>query len=167
MQAQAWLSHFAVVLYCGIALWFSACEERVTRHVLATVLSVDGTAEVRQKGHSEFDEVKAQLIEAVKLEKARTQVDTLAAQIASGAAKLGFRGEDVKLTTREQGIPFVVRVAEPMGSHMLLTGQVENDLARVVAPSDTQIAPGAAVGLALDPSRLSLMDAQSGAVLGK
>ena len=35
---------------------------------------------------SEFDEVKAQLIEAVKLEKARTQVDTLAAQIASGAA---------------------------------------------------------------------------------
>jgi len=57
MQAQAWLSHFAVVLYCGIALWFSACEERVTRHVLATVLSVDGTAEVRQKGDPEFSEI--------------------------------------------------------------------------------------------------------------
>jgi len=91
----------------------------------------------------------------------------LSAPIASGAAKLGFRGEDVTLTTREQGIPFIVRVAEPMGSHMLLTGQVENDLVRVVAPSDTQITPGAAIGLALDPARLSWMDAQSGAVLGK
>jgi multiple sugar transport system ATP-binding protein len=91
----------------------------------------------------------------------------LPAPIASGATKLGFRGEDVTLTTREQGIPFVVRVAEPMGSHMLLTGQVENDLVRVVAPSDTQIAPGAAIGLALDPARLSWMDAQSGVVLGK
>jgi multiple sugar transport system ATP-binding protein len=91
----------------------------------------------------------------------------LQAPIASGAARLGFRGEDVRLTTREQGIPFVVRVAEPMGSHILLTGKVENDLVRVVAPSDTQIAPGAAVGLTLDPARLSWMDAESGAVLGK
>jgi multiple sugar transport system ATP-binding protein len=48
-----------------------------------------------------------------------------------------------------------------------LTGKVENDLVRVVAPSDTQIAPGAAVGLTLDPARLSWMDAESGAVLGK
>jgi multiple sugar transport system ATP-binding protein len=91
----------------------------------------------------------------------------LSAPVASGAAKLGFRGEDVRLTTREQGIPFVVKVAEPMGSHMLLTGQVENDLVRVVAPSATRIAPGTAVGLTLDPARVSWMDAQSGAVLGK
>jgi multiple sugar transport system ATP-binding protein len=91
----------------------------------------------------------------------------LAAPVASGAAKLGFRGEDVRLTTREEGIPFIVKVAEPMGSHMLLTGQVDSDLVRVVAPSDTQIAPGSAVGLMLDPARLSWMDAQSGAVLGK
>jgi ferric-dicitrate binding protein FerR (iron transport regulator) len=44
----------AVVLYCGIALSFSACERGVTRRALATVLSVDGAAEVRQKGHWEF-----------------------------------------------------------------------------------------------------------------
>src|SRR5262249_60588826 len=91
----------------------------------------------------------------------------LPAPVASGAARLGFRGEDVRLTTREEGIPFVVSVAEPMGSHLLLTGKVDNDLVRVVAPSDTQIAPGTAVGLALDPARLSWMDADSGAVLGK
>ena len=57
MQAQAWLNRFAVLLYCGIALSFSACEASVTRRVLATVLSVEGTAEVRQKGHSEFDRI--------------------------------------------------------------------------------------------------------------
>ena len=57
MQAQGWLNRFAVLLYCGIALSFSACEASVTRRVLATVLSVEGTAEVRQKGHSEFDRI--------------------------------------------------------------------------------------------------------------
>src|SRR5438552_9570846 len=57
MQAQAWLNRFAVLLYCGIALSFSACEASVTRRVLATVLSVDGTAEVRQKDHSEFHQI--------------------------------------------------------------------------------------------------------------
>jgi hypothetical protein len=54
MQAQRWLNCFAAILYSGIAFSFSACETSVTRHVLATVLSVDGTAEVRQKGYSEF-----------------------------------------------------------------------------------------------------------------
>jgi hypothetical protein len=54
MLAQGWLNRFAIVLYCGIALSFSACEMSVTRRALATVLSVNGPAEVRQKGHSEF-----------------------------------------------------------------------------------------------------------------
>jgi FecR-like protein len=57
MQAQAWLNRFAVVLYCGVALSFSACEQSVTRRVLATVLSVDGTAEVRQQGHSGLNQI--------------------------------------------------------------------------------------------------------------
>ena len=54
MQAQSWLNCFVAILYCGIAFSFSACEANVTRRALATVLSVDGKAEVRQKGHSEF-----------------------------------------------------------------------------------------------------------------
>ena len=46
---------------------------------------------VDQKGprDSEFDEVKAQITELVKLEKARAQVDEIAKQIASGAANAG------------------------------------------------------------------------------
>ena len=46
---------------------------------------------VDQKGprDSEFDEVKAQITELVKLEKARAQVDEIAKQIAAGAANAG------------------------------------------------------------------------------
>jgi multiple sugar transport system ATP-binding protein len=90
-----------------------------------------------------------------------------AAPVASGAAKLGFRGEDVTLTAADAGLPFVVNVAEPMGSHMLLTGRVAGDVVRVVAPPDTRIEPGTTLGLALDPARLSWMDADSGARLAR
>jgi hypothetical protein len=57
MQAQGWLNWFAAVLFCSLALSFSACEQVVTRRALATVLSVDGPAEFRQKGHSAFNEI--------------------------------------------------------------------------------------------------------------
>jgi multiple sugar transport system ATP-binding protein len=89
----------------------------------------------------------------------------LPAPILAGAARLGFRGEDVRLTTQDAGIHFVVRVAEPMGSHLLLTGRVADDLVRVIAPADTKITPGTAVGLSLDPARLAWMDAKTGASL--
>src|SRR5215831_16448256 len=57
MKSQAWANGFAVVLYCGVALSFSACEQGVTSRVLATVLSVEGSAEVRQKSCSEFNQI--------------------------------------------------------------------------------------------------------------
>ncbi len=91
----------------------------------------------------------------------------LPAPVSSGAARLGFRGEDVRLTGESGGLPFIVNVAEPMGSHMLLTGRVAGELVRVVAPPDTEVAPGTTVGLALDPARLAWMDAQTGAALGR
>jgi hypothetical protein len=43
MQAQGWLNWLAVVLYCAIALSFSACNESVTRRTVATELSIKGT----------------------------------------------------------------------------------------------------------------------------
>jgi FecR-like protein len=57
MRARNWLNQVAVVLYCGIALSFSACEQNLTRRALATVLSVDGIAEVRQKSDSRFAQI--------------------------------------------------------------------------------------------------------------
>jgi hypothetical protein len=57
MQAQDWPKLFGVILYCGLAVSFSECGEGLTRGMMATVLSVNGSAEVRQKGHSEFDKI--------------------------------------------------------------------------------------------------------------
>ncbi len=45
--------------------------------------------EKREPRDAEFDEVKAQVTEAVKLEKARAQVQDIANQIAAGAANVG------------------------------------------------------------------------------
>jgi FecR protein len=54
MRAQDWSKLF---LCCALALSFFACQEGVTRQTMATVLSVNGTADVRQKGDSEFHEI--------------------------------------------------------------------------------------------------------------
>lgn len=79
-----------------------------------------------------------------------------------GPIILGFRGEDARLTDAASGMPFTVRVAEPMGSHLLLTGHVGDDLARIVAPSATQVEAGATLGLALDPARVIWIDPKTG-----
>jgi multiple sugar transport system ATP-binding protein len=80
-------------------------------------------------------------------------------------ALLGFRPEDVRLAPEgEDGaLPFLVRVAEPMGPHLLLTGVSRGGaLVRVAAPSDAAVAPGARLGLLPDPARLVRMDKDSG-----
>ncbi|MGO4736624.1 ABC transporter ATP-binding protein [Bosea sp. 2KB_26] len=86
---------------------------------------------------------------------------TLASPV-DGPIVLGFRGEDAKLTDAAGGAPFTVRVAEPMGSHLLLTGRIGDDLARVVAPPAAQIAAGETLGLALDPARIVWIDPETG-----
>ncbi|MEJ1158343.1 ABC transporter ATP-binding protein [Prosthecomicrobium sp. N25] len=75
-----------------------------------------------------------------------------------GAIVVGFRGEDAGLLPAGEGVPFRVRVAEPMGSHLLLTGTVGDDLARVVAPPTAAVRGGEVIGLALDPARLVFID---------
>jgi multiple sugar transport system ATP-binding protein len=77
---------------------------------------------------------------------------------ASGPILLGFRGEDAGLTDPATGVPFKVRVCEPMGSHLLLTGTVGDDMARVVAPPNATVTAGETVGLALDPARMIWLD---------
>jgi multiple sugar transport system ATP-binding protein len=79
-----------------------------------------------------------------------------------GPILLGFRGEDARLTEPGSGLPFRVKVAEPMGSHLLLTGHVGDDLARIVAPPTTRIEAGATLGLSLDPDRIVWIDPETG-----
>jgi multiple sugar transport system ATP-binding protein len=86
---------------------------------------------------------------------------------ADGEVELGLRGEDASLVVAGAGIPFDVRVVEPMGSHLLLTGSIEGQLTRVVAPPTAKVAAGDHVGLAVDPSRLTWVDAATGRALAR
>jgi multiple sugar transport system ATP-binding protein len=80
-----------------------------------------------------------------------------------GPVELGLRGEDAALTPSLDGaIPFHVRVVEPMGSHVLLTGTILDQPARIVAPTTTEVEPGAQVGLSVDRRRLTWIDPATG-----
>ncbi len=87
----------------------------------------------------------------------------LPAPRAAGKMALGLRPEDAAIA--EAGMPFEVVVMEPMGSHALLTGRVEGQPMRVVAPPDTPARPGARLFLRPDPARIVWMDAASGEAL--
>jgi multiple sugar transport system ATP-binding protein len=85
----------------------------------------------------------------------------------NGPVVLGVRGEDLSLSDSADGIPFTVRVSEPMGSHTLLTGTVEGQMLRLVAPSDARPASGDVLHVRPREDRISWMDAASGAALEK
>jgi len=76
---------------------------------------------------------------------------------------MGIRGEDMDVA--EDGLEFTLRVAEPMGSHTLLTGTVAGQQIRVVAASDFVAKPGALLHVRPRPDRIRWMDAESGAAL--
>ncbi len=82
-----------------------------------------------------------------------------------GPVLLGFRGEDVALVEASRGVGFEVKVIEPMGSHLLLTGVVNGERIRVVAPPQADIARGMTIGLQLDAARVVVMDTQTGKAL--
>ncbi|MEZ2128735.1 MULTISPECIES: ABC transporter ATP-binding protein [unclassified Sinorhizobium] len=75
---------------------------------------------------------------------------------------LGLRGEAVALAPLPEGLEMRVRVAEPMGSHLLLTGTIENQPVRVILPAAEKVASGDVIGLKLDPTRLSWLSPDSG-----
>jgi multiple sugar transport system ATP-binding protein len=79
---------------------------------------------------------------------------------ASGTVLLGLRPEDA--TLGDDGMAFELLVAEPMGSHALLTGRVAGQPMRVMAPPDTPARPGDTLHLRPDPARIVWMDATTG-----
>jgi multiple sugar transport system ATP-binding protein len=85
---------------------------------------------------------------------------------ATSALQLGFRGEDVKLADDGKGLPFTVKVAEPMGSHLLITGTVWDTKVRIVAPPQLATRPGEQLGLRLDPGRAVWMSRDTGLAIG-
>src|SRR5262249_9771417 len=75
---------------------------------------------------------------------------------------LGLRGEAVALASLPEGLEMRVRVAEPMGSHLLLTGMIENQPVRVILPAGEKVASGDVIGLKLDPARVSWLSPDDG-----
>jgi multiple sugar transport system ATP-binding protein len=97
---------------------------------------------------------------------ARLGTMTLPCPLVAGSVELGLRGEDAVLASSPDGaMPFHVRVVEPMGSHVLLTGTILDQPARIVAPPTTTVEPGAHVGLSVDPRRLTWIDPGTGKAL--
>ncbi len=80
----------------------------------------------------------------------------------SGEIVLGLRGETVERAASGQGLDMQVRVAEPMGSHLLLTGSILGQPARVILPATETVRNGETVGLTLDPKRLTWLSPESG-----
>lgn len=79
-----------------------------------------------------------------------------------GEIVLGLRGETVERAQSGQGLDMQVRVAEPMGSHLLLTGSIFGQPARVILPATETVKNGETVGLTLDPKRLTWLSPESG-----
>jgi multiple sugar transport system ATP-binding protein len=80
----------------------------------------------------------------------------------SGDIVLGLRGETVERAPVGQGLEMQVRVAEPMGSHLLLTGSILGQPARVILPATETVRNGETVGLTLDSKRLTWLSPQNG-----
>ncbi len=83
-------------------------------------------------------------------------------QGAGDSVVLGLRGEAVALVPREAGLEMQVRVAEPMGSHLLLTGSIQGQPARVVLPPSEAVRSGDVIGLRPDRNRITWLSPESG-----
>jgi multiple sugar transport system ATP-binding protein len=105
---------------------------------------------------------------SVSVANGHAQLGGLSLRVPMGAGKLiaGIRAEDLEINGTGQGFPLDVAVAEPLGSHTLLTGNFEQQRLRVVAPPDKDIRPGTRVSLSPVLSRLVWIDAESGKAIG-
>jgi len=99
---------------------------------------------------------------AVEGGRGRLGALSLDAPIAQGTLLAGVRPEDFRIAPPDQGVPLEIVVAEPLGSHTLLTGRYERQQIRVIAPPDHEVAAGARIGILPALSRLVWMDPSSG-----
>ncbi|HEX3349539.1 MAG TPA: ABC transporter ATP-binding protein [Acetobacteraceae bacterium] len=82
---------------------------------------------------------------------------------ADGTLTLGIRAEDLDIA--ESGFPFEARVAEPMGSHQLLTGVYDAQMMRVVVPADMKVSAGEVLHLRPRDGRIRWMHPDTGEAL--
>lgn len=83
----------------------------------------------------------------------------------NGIVMLGMRPEDLEVAETGAGFAFRVHVPEPLGPHILLTGDVEGQSLRVAVAPDRVIQAGDVVMLRPNPARLAWMDPNTGLAL--
>jgi ABC-type sugar transport system ATPase subunit len=71
---------------------------------------------------------------------------------------LGIRPEDLEVAEPGSGFAFRVHVPEPLGSHILLTGDVEGQKLRVVVAPDRVVRSGDVVTVRPNTVALTWMD---------
>src|SRR5258707_6533515 len=86
---------------------------------------------------------------------------------SEGQIVLGVRPEDLQPTAAAEGFPFAVRVAEPLGAHIVLTGESAGQRVRVIVPAEHPVRPGVTMHLRPRPERVVWMDPASGAAIGR
>jgi multiple sugar transport system ATP-binding protein len=97
----------------------------------------------------------------------RAMIGPLAVQapVRDGPVLMGVRAEDLDLTDDDGAAPLMVRVTEPMGSHLLVTGEAAGVTVRAMAPADADLPAGRPVGFRPRPERVVWMDPESGQAL--
>lgn len=84
---------------------------------------------------------------------------------ANGRVMLGIRPEDLEVAETGAGIAFRIHVPEPLGPHMLLTGEANGQSMRVAVAPDCVVQPGDVITLRPNPTRLAWMDPATGLAL--
>ena len=83
-----------------------------------------------------------------------------AAPAASGETLVGIRAENIVPATEPSpgAVPARTQVVEPLGSHLLLTAAIGEQLLKVVAPVDFPAQPNRDLWLRLEPAKLRLFE---------
>jgi multiple sugar transport system ATP-binding protein len=87
-----------------------------------------------------------------------------AAAAASGETLVGIRAENIVPATEPSpgAVPARTQVVEPLGSHLLLTAAIGEQLLKVVAPVDFPAQPNRDLWLRLEPAKLRLFELDGG-----
>jgi hypothetical protein len=80
---------------------------------------------------------------------------------------LGIRPEDLEPTVAAEGFSFTARVTEPLGPHIMLTGESVGQQVRVVVPPDRSMRVGATMHLRPRYDHVVWMDPASGVAIGR
>src|SRR5215467_5253127 len=86
---------------------------------------------------------------------------------SKGQIVLGVRPEDLQVTVPAEGFPFILQVAEPLGSHIMLTGETYGQQIRVIVAPEASVRVEATMSLRPRGDRIVWMDPISGATVGR